>query len=292
MESELFDITTGFIKLYNKFVVKLPEFLVALVVVLISIALARAVRKVVRTAMARTSTEGHVDILIAQIAYVGSLSVGVIISLSILGVELAALFTGLGVAGFAIGFAMKDILGNFISGIILLIQRPFTIGDAVMIADVEGTVTNIRIRDTEITTYDGRIVFIPNNTLSTSNIINLTALPERRVDVDVGISYGSDINEAIGVCLGAVGTLKGVAKDPAPEVLVIGFADSAVMLQVRVWVAWRDEGYPRLKSEAYRLVKEALDNAGIEIPFPIRTLYFNQAQALEPGLEGITSNRS
>jgi small-conductance mechanosensitive channel len=240
--------------------------------------------------MARTSTEGHVDILVSQIAYIGTLTVGIIIALISLDIELTALFTSLGVAGFAVGFAMKDILGNFLSGIILLTQRPFTIGDRVVIGDVEGIVTNIRIRDTQITTYDGRLVYIPNNTLSTSNIINLTAFPERRTDIDIGISYGSDIAKASKICLDAVSDINGVVKEPAAEVLVTGFADSAIMLQVRVWVDQKNENYFNVRSEAYRALKEALDDAGIEIPFPVRTVYFHQSGNLEPELEEIVGN--
>ncbi|HZD60574.1 MAG TPA: mechanosensitive ion channel family protein [Anaerolineae bacterium] len=287
---EINDVAVGFIELYKSFLEKLPEIVLALITVFIFFIIARAIRKTVRKAMARTSTEGHVDILVSQIAYIGTLTVGIIIALISLDIELTALFTSLGVAGFAVGFAMKDILGNFLSGIILLTQRPFTIGDRVVIGDVEGIVTNIRIRDTQITTYDGRLVYIPNNTLSTSNIINLTAFPERRTDIDIGISYGSDIAKASKICLDAVSDINGVVKEPAAEVLVTGFADSAIMLQVRVWVDQKNENYFNVRSEAYRALKEALDDAGIEIPFPVRTVYFHQSGNLEPELEEIVGN--
>ncbi|MCL6471931.1 MAG: mechanosensitive ion channel family protein [Firmicutes bacterium] len=281
-------VPKGFAKLYSDFIEWLPILIEVLVVLIVFIIVARTVRRVVRKAMARTSTDGHVDILVAQIAYIGTLSVGIIVALSFVSTNLSALFTGLGVAGFAVGFAMKDILGNFLSGIILLIQRPFTIGDNVVIGDVEGTVTNIRIRDTQIETYDGRLIYIPNNALSTSNIINLTALPKRRVDVNVGISYAADIGTAMRVCLDAVRNIKGAVLEPAPEVLVTGFADSSVMLQVRVWVDWQEDGFLQIKSEAHKAVKEALDNAGIEIPYPVRTVYLRElgkAKSYEIGSE-------
>jgi len=292
MEREIADISRGFIKLYNDFVEWVPYVFVALIVILIFIALARTVRKIVRAAMAKTSIDGHVDLLVAQIAYIGTITVGIVVALGILQVNLAALFTGLGIAGFAIGFAMKDILGNFLSGIILLTQRPFTVGDGVVIDDIWGTVVNIRVRDTQIKTYDGRLVYIPNNTLSTSNIINLTAFPERRADVDVGVAYGSDIAKAAKVCLSAVADIDGVLKDPIPEVLVTGFADSAITLQVRVWIEQKNHNYLHVKSEVYREIKEALDAAGIEIPFPIRTVYFHQTENIDPELEEITGGRS
>ncbi|MBE0448422.1 MAG: mechanosensitive ion channel [Actinobacteria bacterium] len=290
-EGEIFDVAEGFIDLYNSFLIKLPKIVLALITVFIFFIIARAIRKTVRKAMARTSTEGHVDILVSQIAYIGTLSVGIIVALISLDIELTALFTSLGVAGFAVGFAMKDILGNFLSGIILLTQRPFTIGDRIIIGDVEGVVTNIRIRDTQITTYDGRLIFVPNNTISTSNIINLTAFPERRADIDVSISYGSDIAIAAKTCIDAVGGINGMVKDPAPEVLVTSFADSAIKLQVRVWVDQKNQPYFNVKSEAHRVIKEALDSAGISIPFPIRTVYFHQTKDIESEIEEITGGQ-
>jgi len=292
IEGQIEEKTSYFVNLYEAFVGRLDEFIIGIVAFLIFFAIAKAVRKVVRSAMARTSTEGHVDILVAQIAYIGILTIGVIVALGFSGADLTGLFASLGVAGFAIGFAMKDILGNFLSGIILLIQRPFTIGDYIVVGDVEGTVTNIRVRDTQITTFDGKLVFIPNNAISTSNIINLTGQSERRIDVHVGISYRSDIKEATKVCIDAVSKLPGLVKEPAPDVLVTGFADSSVMLQVRVWVNWKKVDFIYAKSEAHRLVKEALDDAGIEIPFPIRTVYFNQSSNGDPEIEEITGGKS
>lgn len=284
VEEKIISIPKSFENLYGDFIEKIPYIFVALIVVLISILLARTIRKIARTAMAKTSTEGHIDILVAQLAYIGTLSIGIIIALTFMGVNLAALLTGLGLAGFAVGFAMKDILGNFLSGIILLTQRPFTIGDRIIIGDIEGIVSNIRIRDTQITTYDGRLVYIPNNTLSTSNIINLTAFPERRADIDIGISYDSDIEKAVNLCLTTVASIRGVVKEPAPEVLVMGFAESAITLQVRVWIDQENENYLQIKSDVHKIIKEAFDKAGVEIPFPIRTLRVHQAKSLESGV--------
>lgn len=284
--------TSKVMDLYNGFLALLPGIVMGIIAFIVFFIIARAVRGIVRRAMAKTSTEGHVDILVAQIAYIAILTIGTIVALSFSGANLTGLFASLGVAGFAIGFAMKDILGNFLSGIILLTQRPFTIGDYVIVGDVEGTVTNIRVRDTQITTFDGKLVFIPNNTISTSNIINLTGQDERRIDVHVGISYRSDIKEAMKVCVDAVSKLPGLVKEPAPDVLVTGFADSSVMLQIRAWVNWKIVDFIYAKSEAHRLVKEALDDAGIEIPFPIRTVYFNQSSNGDPEIEEITGGKS
>ncbi|MDI6817132.1 MAG: mechanosensitive ion channel family protein [Actinomycetota bacterium] len=279
IEGRIVSIGDGFQDLYLEFMGWVPYIIVAIVVLVLSIFAARMIRNMARRAMAKTSTEGHIDILVAQLAYIGALTLGVVLSLSILPIEnLSAVFTGLGLAGFAVGFAMKDILGNFLAGIILLIQRPFTIDDYVKIGDVEGTVTNIRVRDTQLTTNDGRLIYVPNNTMSTSNIINLTALPLRRVDVDVGIPYSSDINRAIEACLEAATRLPGFVEQPIPDVIVTEFGDSAIMLRVQVWVDWKEYGYIHVQSEALKLVKAALDAAGIDIPFPVRTVYLQQSK--------------
>ncbi|MDP2211926.1 MAG: mechanosensitive ion channel family protein [Candidatus Aquicultor sp.] len=278
IEGRIVSISDGFQDLYYEFVRWVPSIIIAIVVLVISLFVAKMIRNMARRAMAKTSTEGHIDILVAQLAHIGALALGIIMSLSLLPINLSALFTGLGLAGFAIGFAMKDILGNFLAGIILLIQRPFTIDDYVKIGDVEGTVTNIRVRDTQLTTNDGRLIFVPNNTMSTSNIINLTALPLRRVDVDVDIPYSSDINRAVKACLEAATRLPGFVERPIPDVIVTEFGDSAVMLRVQIWVDWKEHGYIQVQSEALKLVKAALDDAGIDIPFPVRTVYLHQSK--------------
>jgi len=278
IEGRIVSISGGFQDLYLEFARWVPNIIIAIVALVISIFVAKMIRNMARRAMAKTSTEGHIDILVAQLAYIGALALGIIMSLGILPINLSALFTGLGLAGFAVGFAMKDILGNFLAGIILLIQRPFTIDDYIKIGDVEGTVTNIRVRDTQLTTNDGRLIYVPNNTMSTSNIINLTALPLRRVDVDAGIPYSSDINRAVKACLEAAARLPGFVEQPIPDVIVTEFGDSAIMLRVRIWVDWKEHGYIQAQSEALKLVKAALDDAGIDIPFPVRTVYLHQSK--------------
>ena len=189
-----------------------------------------------------------------------------------MGLDFGALLGALGLTSVAIGFSLKDVLSNYISGVILLAARPFRINDQVVIEDYEGTITQIQLRATTMKTYDGRVVYIPNQEVFQASIINNTASPRRRSSVLVGIDYGEDISEAIAVIMQVLNNTTEVETNPAPDVLVSELATSTVNLEIRFWVDSRRSGFLATTSKVAQEVKEALETAGIDMPTDIYTL--------------------
>ena len=186
------------------------------------------------------------------------------------------LIGALGIGSVAIGFAFKDIFQNLLSGILLLLSEPFRIGDQIISGNFEGTVEDIQIRATTIRTYDGRKVVIPNSQLYTSTMTVNTAYSQRRLEFDVGIGYENNIIDAQQVILSVLKAAPTVSKLAEPSVIATALADSSVVLRVRWFI---DDGTQTNRvasiNEVIILVKEALEEANISIPFPVTTLDIN-----------------
>ncbi|MDJ0389900.1 mechanosensitive ion channel family protein [Roseomonas sp. E05] len=177
------------------------------------------------------------------------------------------LVAGLGVGSVAIGFAFKDILQNWLAGVLLLLRQPFRPGDQIVINGFEGTVDHIEARVTAIRTYDSRMVLVPNSDVYTNAVVVNTAFAKSRSQYDVGIGYGDDIRAARGIILDAIGGLESVEADPAPEVLVTDLAASQVVLRVFWWSDPRRYDRVHTSSRVVEAIKYALDEAGIDMPF-------------------------
>jgi small conductance mechanosensitive channel len=184
------------------------------------------------------------------------------------------------VTGFIIGFAFQESLGNLASGMMIALNEPFRVGDYVEVGGNSGTVKDMNMMATTLSTPDNKKVVVPNKNVWGSPITNYTALETRRVDLTAGISYGADINKAKEVILGVLKDQAAVLDDPAPTVEVIEMADSSVNLVVRPWCKTAD--YWSVVFSVNHAIKEALDEAGIEIPFP-------QMDVHHHGLEGMKS---
>ncbi len=196
---------------------------------------------------------------------------GALIALSQLGISLGPLLAGLGIAGFIIGFALQDSLSNFASGMMILIYRPFDVGDFVDVAGVQGTVYNMSLVNTTFLTVDNRKLVMPNNMIWQSVITNYTDQKTRRVDLVFGIAYSDDINQAEAVIKETLTKFDAILDEPKPIVRVHELGDSSVNLIVRPWVHTTDywETYWGLTKE----IKLAFDKAGISIPFPQSDLH-------------------
>lgn len=192
------------------------------------------------------------------------------------------LIGALGIGSVAIGFAFKDIFQNLLSGILLLLSEPFRIGDQIISGNFEGTVEDIQIRATTIRTYDGRKVVIPNSQLYTSTMTVNTAYSQRRLEFDVGIGYENNIIDAQRVILSVLKAAPTVSKLAEPSVIATALADSSVVLRVRWFI---DDGTQTNRvasiNEVIILVKKALEEANISIPFPITTLDTNHPLLLK-----------
>ena len=203
-------------------------------------------------------------------------SLTVVVVMGIFGLPLSALASAVGLIGLGVSFALKDMIANFISGLMILINRPFKIGDQITVEGESGTVRDIQIRATEVKTYDGRKVIVPNSTLYNDTVINNTAYDERRYEVVVGVGYDDDIEKAKELAMETLEEAEGTDYEPEPQVLVNELGGSSVNLKLRGWTKPSKANMVKSASEVTQLVKEKYDEAGIDIPYPIRTVYMNE----------------
>ena len=193
---------------------------------------------------------------------------------SMVGVETTSFIAVIGAAGLAIGLALQGSLANFAGGVLIMLFRPFRAGDWIEAQGVSGSVDSIQIFHTTLKTADNKVVIVPNGSLSNGHITNYSREPKRRVDINVGIDYSSDIKTARDVLL-EIAKDPRVHSEPAPVVFVTGLGDSAVNLSLRVWVATPD--FWPVTFAFTEQAKERMDEAGIGIPFPQRVVHLVQA---------------
>jgi len=189
------------------------------------------------------------------------------------------IIAGLGITSVAIGFAFKDILQNSFAGLLILWRRPFRVGDQIRVKDFEGTVEEINMRSTRLKTYDGERAILPNGDVYTTSVLVRTAYPQRRIRFVVGIGYPDSIEEARRVIHGVLTQTDGVLKDPAPWVYVSELAGSSVNLTVYFWVESQQANALSASDRAMTGIKLALDEAGIDMPYPHTVLLLEQQPA-------------
>lgn len=198
--------------------------------------------------------------------------VAVLFALSVAGAPVGSALGALAVFGLAIGLAAQEVFGNFIAGLILLWRQPFEAGDQTISGDHEGTVDTIDLRVTQLIDYDGEIIMIPNSDVFTNALINLTRRGRRRTRVTIGVDYDDDHNHAREVIRDAVQAVDGVYDDPPVQVLLTELADSSVNFEVRYWTDATIGEVRTVQDRVLSDAKSALDNAGLTIPWPVRTL--------------------
>jgi len=228
-------------------------------------------------------TENKIDDIIFELLsrFAGFIIIAtaVIIALDYLGVNVMPFIAGAGVAGVAIGFAAKDTLSNLIAGILLIIDRPFEVGDRIEVwsapsgSSTWGDVIDIGLRATKIKTTDNIVIIIPNNEIMLRDIINYTTISEKiRVRINIGIAYDADMQKAKNIILEVADSTEWVSNNPPPKVVVRKFGESAVDLQLRVWI---NDARRRMSTISHITdrVKSSFDEQGIEIPYPKRDVY-------------------
>lgn len=233
--------------------------------------IARLVQRGTRKALERTGVDSTLVPFFASLAYYAIITFVGIAVLGLFGIPTTSFIAALGAAGLAIGLALQGSLSNLASGVMLLIFRPFRVGDYVEAAGVDGSVEEIGLFASSLTTLDNTLIVLPNAEIWGATIKNFTAKEKRRNDLIFGISYGDDIDRARESILTAVRSDPRVLSDPAPEVWVTGMGDSSVDLLVAPWCHPSD--YWGLKFDLYQKVKEALEAGGSTIPFPQRDLH-------------------
>lgn len=192
------------------------------------------------------------------------------------------LIAGLGVSSVAIGFAFKDILQNWLAGLLILLRQPFHIHDQIEVNGHEGTVERIETRATIIKTYDGQRIVVPNSDIYTNAVLVKTAHEKRRSEYDVGVGYGDGIGEACEVIAKALADVEEVESDPAPEALPWDLGASWVTIRARWWTQSRRADVVLVRARVIRAVKDALDEAGIDMPYETQVhLFHDQTEAGE-----------
>jgi small conductance mechanosensitive channel len=208
---------------------------------------------------------------LSSLARYAVLIVTIISVLARVGVQTTSIVAALGAMGLAVGLALQGTLQNISAGLMLLVLRPFQVGDYIDASGISGTVETIGLFSTEMTTYDGVYQAVPNVSLWNTSILNYSRLPTRRLDVPVGIAYEDDVEKAMALLLVHLQQDSRVMSEPAPQVLVTGLGESSVDLSLRCWTQRTD--FWTLKFEFNKNAKLWLDTAGISIPFPQRDVH-------------------
>lgn len=254
-----------------------PDLLLALVILVVGIKLAGSLSRIIQRLMKKASLDPSL------VSFLGSLSRWLIITFVVIaalervGFETTSLVAVLGAATLAIALSLKDQLSNLAAGVLLLIFRPFRLGETIEGCGVLGTVENISILTTQLKTPDGKAVILPNSSLTGDKIINFSRNPLRRIDLVIGIGYDDDLKRAKEVLKEILAAEPRVVEDPAPSVVVSELADSSVNFAVRPWV--RQEDWWSTRCHLIETIKLRLDAEGISIPYPQQDVHLHQAQA-------------
>jgi small conductance mechanosensitive channel len=239
--------------------------------------IAMLVRRVVRRVMERAKVESIITGFVSSIAYIALLAFVVIAALGQLGIQTTSFIAILGAAGLAIGLALQGSLANFAAGFLMIIFRPFKVGDFIEGAGVAGVVEEIQIFTTTLKTGDNKIIIVPNAKLAGDNITNYSALETRRVDMTVGVAYDADLAQVKAVLNDIISKDERILAGPASLVAVAELADSSVNLVVRVWT--RTSDYWAVKFDMTETIKNRFDAEGIGIPFPQREIHIVSGEA-------------
>lgn len=259
------DATTG---MFSNIWGMVPLIFSAIIVVIASFLLAKFVTGIVMFRLSKKDLNREVLILISRMVTYGIVFFGILAATEIVGLSLGSLIAFLGVG---IGFALKDLLSNFIAGIMILTQKKFKIGDSIKLDNILGKIVEIETRTTQIKSFDGTLLIIPNSQMITAVIENFSANEMRRVSFEVGVHYDTPLQESIQLAIASVKKHQKVMPEPATNVIATEFGDSAIVLKVLFWVE-TETSWIQVKSEVIQQLKLDFDAAGIEIPFPIRTL--------------------
>ncbi len=245
-------------------------------ILIVSFQLANLVRKLVNRGL--DSARVHISHLLRRMIVATSRNLiiifGLLIAISQLGISLGPLLAGLGVVGFIIGFALQDTLSNFASGLMILIYRPFDVGDVVEAGGVNGTVSHMSLVNTTFMTFDNQSMVVPNNLIWASVITNVTAQRTRRVDLTIGVSYDDDIEKVEAILWDIINDHEAVLTDPKPNIRLHELGESSVNFIVRPWVKTAD--YWDTYWELTKTIKLRFDKEGISIPYPQRDVHVKE----------------
>ena len=263
----------------------IPNILVGLIIIGLTMIIARHLRDMVRRLIERSNKPEGLSVALGRVTRWSAITLGILLGLLVMfpGFSAGQLIQLLGVGGLAAGIAFRNIFEDFFAGLLLLLNEPFTIGDQIVVEDVEGTIEEIQARITTIRTYDGRKVVVPNSELFTDIVTVNTAYAFRRVEYDIGIGYSDDIELARRVILDVLRATNNVEAHPEPEAIVVELAPYSVTLRARWWIKPpRRSDLVSTRNRILAQIKHALTEQGIDLPFPTQqVLFHDQTEATD-----------
>lgn len=262
---------------YETIIAHIPNVIFAAIIIFIFGSLAKTLKKTVAKYLPKVSQNKSINSLALNVISIGTMLIGAFFALEVVGLDKAvtSILAGAGVVGIALGFAFQEIASNFISGVLIALSEPYELGDIVEVEDTLGEVTDIELRITTITTFDGLEVLIPNKDMFTKPVTNYTRTPKRRVDIPVGVSYGDNLHRVEEITIAALSKMENLIPGHQIELFYTEFGDSSINFTVRYWIKYNGGvEYLRAKHAGIKMIKDAFDANDITIPFPIRTLDF------------------
>ena len=250
----------------------IPRLMGAILLALLFWPLAKAARWMARKATRNEHFDANLAQLAIAVAFYGTWSMGFLAILSALGIDGASIAAAVGVSGFVLGFAFKDVLSHFFAGLMLLAGRQFSIGGQIVVGEFEGTIESIDLRALRLRTFDNRIVTIPNGEVFNSAVVTNTYNLYRRREFIIGIDYEADERQALELAVAAMQGVDGVLEEPAPQAVVLQLGASSIDLQMYFYTSSTNTDAPKVKSECIMRTKAAFTKAGISIPFSTHTV--------------------
>lgn len=266
----------------NQRPITITSILVGLVIILAFVILSRGLRRVIKTRLfPRYKLDQGIQLAILKVLHYLMMGLGIIVAVQTIGLNLTSLAVVFGLLSVGIGFGLQNIVSNFISGLIILFERPIKIGDQITIGDVLGKVSNISLRATLIRTFDNVSIIVPNSEFITSQVINWSHRdPKIRIHVRVGVAYGSDVPLVINSLLEVAKNHPKVLEDPAPKVWFNEFGDSSLNFDLLAWIP-SPKSRPDVISDLNKGIDDIFRKNKIQIPFPQRDLHIRSSVPIE-----------
>ncbi|MEK7672799.1 MAG: mechanosensitive ion channel family protein [Patescibacteria group bacterium] len=269
------ETATQLANLFQLLLSKIPLWIAAFILVVCTFIVAKIARRIVENKMAEKGIEDNhkeVQILGGRMTYVSVLTIGLTVALKIAGIDLTTIIAAV---AFGVGFALKDMIMNFLAGVMILMGRHFTIGDFIDVGGTVGKVVEIQGRVTVLQAVDGTKVIVPNADLFKKQVTSFTSNPFRRLEIDVGVDYRGNLDNAMKICLNIAKHTKGVLVEPKPAVLITEFGENEVSLKIRVWVESKS-GWLKIKSNLLENIKKAFDKYGVPVPWPMTQVVYDK----------------
>ena len=260
--------------LLEQIILFIPKIIAAVIIFIVTLYIAALIAKAVRRAAERRNVDAELVTLFSRMAQWTVICFGTIWALETVDKNITGFIAGLGIAGFTVGFALQDITKNFVAGMLLLLQQPFDVGDTIEVVGYTGTVSEVSLRDTQMIALDGLHITIPNASVYTSPITNYSRAQWRRIALDIGVAYGSDLETVTEIALDAIRALPGIIlEEQEPTVVFKNFGGSSIDFSLYYWVDTASTNFLVATDQGIKLINAAFENENIEIPYPIQVQY-------------------